>query len=49
MAGANENANANANANANGNRDLNRSFMAFKRADASSVDWPPDKNALMNC
>ena len=25
---------------------LNRTFMAFKRAEASSADWPPDKNAI---
>ena len=34
------------NANAQGSRDLNRTFMAFKRAEASSPDWPPDKNAI---
>ena len=27
-------------------RVLNRTFMAFKRAEASSPDWPPDKNAI---
>jgi len=27
-------------------RDLNRTFMAFKRPIASSLDWPPDKNAI---
>jgi len=36
-------ARANENANAHGSRDLNRTFMAFKRAEASSPDWPPDK------
>ena len=27
-------------------RDLNRAFMAFRRAEASSADWPPDRNAI---
>ena len=36
----------NENASAQGSRDLNRTFMAFKRAEASSPDWPPDKNAI---
>src|SRR5271166_6138185 len=39
-------ARANENANAHGSRDLNRTFMAFKRAEASSLDWPPDKNVI---
>src|ERR1019366_8841215 len=26
--------------------DLNLTFMAFKRAEASSLGWPPDKNAI---
>ena len=39
-------ARANENANAHGSRDLKRIFMAFKRAEASSADWPPDKNAI---
>jgi hypothetical protein len=39
-------ARANENANAQGIRDLNRTFMAFNRAEASSADWPPDKNAI---
>src|ERR1035437_9348307 len=39
-------ARANENANAQGNRDLNLTFIAFKRAEASSADWPPDKNAI---
>ena len=36
----------NENASAQGSRDRNRTFMAFKRAEASSPDWPPDKNAI---
>ena len=28
-----------------GSRDRNLTFMAFKRAEASSPDWPPDKKA----
>jgi molybdenum cofactor cytidylyltransferase len=36
----------NENANAQGSRDLNLTFMAFKRAEASSAGWPPDKNAI---
>ncbi len=36
----------NENANAHGSRDLNLTFIAFKRAEASSADWPPDKNAI---
>ena len=36
----------NENANAQGIRDLNLTFMAFKRAEASSAGWPPDKNAI---
>ncbi len=36
----------NENANAQGSRDLNLAFMAFKRAEASSAGWPPDKNAI---
>src|ERR1017187_7343713 len=39
-------ARANENANAQGNRDLDLTFIAFKRAEASSGDWPPDKNAI---
>jgi hypothetical protein len=39
-------ARANENANAQGNRDLNLAFIAFKRADANSEDWPPDRNAI---
>src|ERR1017187_8273659 len=39
-------ARANENANAQGNRDLNLGFIAFKRAEASSADWPPDKKAM---
>src|ERR1017187_10536965 len=39
-------ARANENANAQGCRDLKRRFMAFNRAEASSPDWPPDKNAI---
>ena len=39
-------ARANENASAQGNFDLNRRFMVFKRAEASSADWPPDKNAI---
>ena len=38
-------ARANENANAQGSRDLNLTFIAFKRAEASSLDCPPDKNA----
>src|SRR5659263_720061 len=39
-------ARANENANAHGSRDLNLTFMAFNRAEASSGGWPPDKNAI---
>ncbi len=39
-------ARANENANAQGSRDLNLTFIAFKRAEANSPDWPPDKNAI---
>src|ERR1035441_4723920 len=39
-------ARANENANAQGNLDLNLTFIAFKRAEANSADWPPDKNAI---
>jgi len=39
-------ARANEKVNAQGSRDVNRTFMAFKRAEASSPDWPPDKNAI---
>src|ERR1035437_2703432 len=39
-------ARANENVNVQGNRDLNRTFMAFKWAEASSAGWPPDKNAM---
>ena len=39
-------ARANENASAQGARDLNLTFMAFKRAEASSLDWPPDKNVI---
>ena len=39
-------ARANENASAQGSRDLNLTFMAFKRAEASSLGWPPDKNAI---
>jgi hypothetical protein len=39
-------ARAKENANAQGRRDLNLTFMAFKRAEASSADWPPDRNAI---
>jgi len=31
---------------AHGIRDLNRIFIAFKRAEANSADWPPDRNAI---
>ena len=31
--------------NTQGIRDLNRTFIAFRRAEASSLGWPPDKNA----
>ena len=31
---------------AHGSRELNLTFIAFKRAEASSGDWPPDKNAI---
>jgi hypothetical protein len=37
---------ANENANAQDSRDLNLTFMAFKRAEASSPGCPPDKNAI---
>ncbi len=40
-------ARANENAKAQGSLDLNLTFMAFKRAEASSPDWPPDKNATL--
>jgi hypothetical protein len=33
-------------ANAQGIRDLNLTFMAFKRAEANSLDWPPDKKTI---
>jgi len=36
----------NENANPQGIRGRNRTFMAFKRAEANSADWPPDKNAI---
>src|SRR5664279_4377719 len=39
-------ARAKENANAQGRRDLNLTFMAFKRAEASSLGWPPDKKAI---
>ena len=39
-------ARAKENASAQGSRDLNRRFMVFKRAEASSADWPPDKKAI---
>lgn len=39
-------ARANENVNAHGDRDLNLTFMAFRRAEANSADWPPDKNAI---
>ena len=39
-------ARANENANAQGKRDLNLTFMAFKRAEASAPGWPPDRNAI---
>ena len=39
-------ARANEKANAHGSRDLNLKFMAFKRVEANSPDWPPDKNAM---
>jgi hypothetical protein len=35
----------NENVNAQGIRDLKRTFIAFKRAEASSLGWSPDKNA----
>ena len=38
----------NENAKAQGICDLNLTFIAFKRAEASSPDWPPDKNAIPN-
>ena len=31
---------------AQGIRELNLTFMAFNGAEASSADWPPDKNAI---
>ena len=39
-------ARANENANAQGNRDLNLTLIAFKRAEANSAGWPPDRNAI---
>jgi hypothetical protein len=39
-------ARANEKATAQGSRDLNLTFMAFKRAEANSPGWPPDKNAI---
>ncbi len=39
-------ARANENASAHGRRELKRRFMVFKRAEASSPDWPPDKKAI---
>ena len=36
----------NENVNGQGSRDLNLTFMAFKRTESSSPDWPPDKNAI---
>jgi len=39
-------ARANENASAQGSRDLNLTFIAFKRADANSAGWPPDRNAI---
>src|ERR1017187_8603116 len=39
-------ARANENANAQGACGLNLTFMAFKRAEAPSAGWPPDKNAI---
>jgi len=39
-------ARAKENANAQGSRNLNLTFMAFKRAEANSPDCPPDKNAM---
>jgi hypothetical protein len=39
-------ARANENVNVQGSRDLNLTFIAFKRAEASSPDWPPDKKAI---
>ena len=38
-------ARANEKVSAQGSRDLNRTFIAFNRAEASSGDCPPDKNA----
>ena len=38
-------ARANENANPQGIRPLNRAFIALSRADASSPDWPPERNA----
>lgn len=39
-------ARANENDNAQGGGDLKFALMAFKRAKASSLDWPPHKNAI---
>src|ERR1019366_6422412 len=36
----------NENATAHGSRDSNLIFIAFKRAEANSAGWPPDKNAI---
>jgi len=41
-------ARANENASAQGNCDWKRTFMAFKRAEASSQDWPPIRTQPRN-